>query len=230
MKRKRTARFLAAATMGVLLVSGVAYAQGRLTSVPEPADADVSEILALEGVDESEPGGFTTEELQAAREAAAREQVLVEARGPEGLYQAAGEGKAPASTPPLIGSAIDVTNEGVLEREGRVLVSARSTQEGPLRFESAIYTNGVAIVELIWQDWPETVDLQAVLQQGTEVQRDGELDMTIRQDKSDNTIEVGVFDGSVYARAYTTFSDDMTLDEVREIALDLYKAVNEGTR
>lgn len=36
------------------------------------------------------------------------------------------------------------------------------------------------------------------IKEGPVVEQDGDLDLTIRQMKADNTIEVGIFDGSVY--------------------------------
>jgi hypothetical protein len=156
------------------------------------------------------------------------DEMLDEAETLDSLDRAATEGEGPVLVPSLIASSIDEASQEVLTRSGRTLASSRSTRDGTLRIESALYSDGKGSVELIWQDWPETVDLYAVLQDDTVVEQDGNLDLTIRQTGDDNTIEVGVFDGSVYARAYTTFTEDMTLQEVRQLALNLYAAVVES--
>ncbi len=155
-------------------------------------------------------------------------EVLDEAQRLDSINRAAANGDGPTLAPPVIGSSLDEASEQILTRAGRVLASSRATQEGALRIESALYTDGEGIVELIWQDWPESVDLETVLQEGAVIERDGDHDITIRQTEDDNTIEVGVFDGSVYARAYTTFTQDMTLQEVRQLALNLYAAIPES--
>ncbi|MFQ5523691.1 MAG: hypothetical protein ACE5F5_08945 [Acidimicrobiia bacterium] len=208
-----------------LLVATVAIAAERLTAVAEPEDVDVSVRKSAANTDESEQAPFTAEELQEAREAAAREQVLRDIHGPQAMYQDASEGAGPTSLPSAMASGVDIATMQLLTRSDRVLVSTEEIQEGATRMESALFSDGTGIVELIWQVWPANVDLQSVLPQGTAVEYDGNLDITLRYDSHDNTIEVGVFDGIVYARAYTTLTGDMTIDTMRTLAMRLYKAV-----
>jgi len=222
MRKKATIRWLLIGAL--LLIGGAAVAGERLTSVQEPEDVDVQLEDSATVSDESEPGEPTAAELQAAREAAAREQVLRDTHGPQAIHRDSIDGSGPTSLPASIAPAVDAKTLSVLTASDRLLVATEAIQEGGTRMESAIYSNGNEIVELIWQVWPQNVDLQAVLQQGTIVEHEGNLDITIRRDEHDNMIEVGVYDGSIYARAYTTFTEDMDVDTMRTLAMRLYEA------
>ncbi len=208
----------------VLLLGGVAFAAERLTSIPEPEDVDLPLDVSGSVSDESEFDEPSAEELQAASEAAAREQILRDTYGPQATHEDSLNGRGPTTLPRSIAVAVDADTLSVLTASDRLLVATEAIEQGGTRMESATYSDGKEIVELIWQTWPENVDLQAVLQQGTIVEQEGNLDITIRRGDFDNTIEVGVFDGTIYARLYTTFSEDIDVETAKALAMRLYEA------
>ncbi len=127
--------------------------------------------------------------------------------------------------PPGIAASMDSPVSSLLFESGRRLTSSESRDDDGLRFESAVFSNGTGLVELIWQDWPDARDLHSVLSDDTTIEQSNGLEVTVRQHAEDNMIEVGVFDGSIYARAYTTFTEDLDLADMRELALMLHQGL-----
>ncbi|MGC2239828.1 MAG: hypothetical protein WA726_03220 [Acidimicrobiia bacterium] len=124
--------------------------------------------------------------------------------------------------PTVIAAGMDPFGLAVLTQDGRRLTSSQSESNEGLRYESAVYSNGRGLVELTWQDWPESVDFHSALGDDTTVEQSDGFELTLRAHPEDNTIEIGVFDGRIYARAYTTFTDDLNASVLRGLAFMLY--------
>lgn len=134
--------------------------------------------------------------------------------------------EAQQTLPPVIRASV---NSGslleILEASGRRLTSVDSGNPGGMRLEAAIFSDGTGLIDLTWRDWPPNVDLRNVLPDETTFHQYDGVELSVREHPEDNQIDVGVYDGKIYATVHTTFTDDMDLATTRDLALEFYQGV-----
>jgi hypothetical protein len=139
------------------------------------------------------------------------------------LYQAAGRGEIAYLPPPTLGAAAAAVPEGLFT--GVAYAGCHAETVDGLGFEQMMWTNGIGVLSVSWQQWPDDGPLVA-LPFGGEARQAGIVQVSaIDTEARERTRIVNLFDGrrviTVASYALTTLS----VEQLEEISWAIYDAL-----
>ena len=139
------------------------------------------------------------------------------------MFQAAREGEVSADVPSQLGKAIESVPP-VLFRS--VLYLGCSSEEvDELRFERMAWTNGIGLLLVAWQEWPDDGDLVGVPLGGNTRQAGVVEVSSIDEMAFERTRIIHLFDGVRVVTVATFSLTTLSIEQVEEIAWAVYDAI-----
>lgn len=138
-------------------------------------------------------------------------------------YEAARSGEIPPGRPAQLGAAIDEVPPGLFT--GVVYIGCTAEEIDELTFERMVWTNGIGLLVVSWQEWPGDGTLGG-LPFGGESRQAGIVQVSAMDtDALERTRVVHLFDGVRVVTVATFSLTTMSVERVEELAWSTYDGI-----
>jgi len=150
----------------------------------------------------------------------------VDLRARVGVYEVAQQGEISQGVPPMLGDAVASVPEGLFT--GVLYGGCDASRVNGLGFEQMVWTNGIGVLSVALQQWPDDGPLTP-LPFGGELRQAGIVEVAaLDADAAERTRVVHLFDGMKVVTVATYSLTTLSIDRVEELAWAVYDALPVG--